>query len=156
MAETVESLEAKLQQLIAAKQLLDKREAEAIAKVKAQEEWAAQQLAEAQAKLARMKQRAAAKEGFPFKFPAESTPLKDLQIAYHYVPPDVLPADQVGLLDQAVEEGDISALIDTFCELANRPDNIANMLVQSLQKKASDHEEAPNVYLNDTMVIWCF
>ncbi|KAI9336093.1 hypothetical protein BDR26DRAFT_865117 [Obelidium mucronatum] len=146
----IESLRADIQKLRSEMELLEKKEAMLLA-MTTKEEWDAMKVAEAQAKLVRIKQRAAAKEGFPFKFPADSTPLKDLQIAYRYVPPSILPADQVELLDQAVEEGDISPLIDTFRELANRPENIADMLLKALQNKASEHEESPNAYSNDTL-----
>ncbi|KAI9328554.1 hypothetical protein BDR26DRAFT_1012249 [Obelidium mucronatum] len=146
----VESLDVRVQELQAEKKLLEAT-IEAKAKAVAKREWEADQLVEAHAKLYRIQQRAAAKEGFPFKFPADSTPLKDLQIAYRYVPTSVLPTDQVELLDQAVEKGDIATLIDTFRELANRPENIADMLLKALQNKASEHEESPNAYLNDTM-----
>ncbi|KAI9331168.1 hypothetical protein BDR26DRAFT_1011033 [Obelidium mucronatum] len=144
IAETLESLLAK-------KALLDKQLEVITAEVKAKEEREAQLISEAQAKLVRIKQRAGAKEGFSFKFPRISTPLKDLQIAYRYLPSDVLPADQVEILDQAVEEGDMSPLIDIFCDIANRPENLYDMLLQTLQNKASDHEESPNAYYNDAM-----
>ncbi|KAI9328532.1 hypothetical protein BDR26DRAFT_873834 [Obelidium mucronatum] len=148
---TMARLKAQEQELLAKNARLDERLAVLDLELKAKEEREARQLAEMQEKLLRIQKRAAAKEGFPFKFSANSTPLKDLQVAYRYLPLDVLPADQVELLDQAVEEGDISPLIDTFCEIANAPENHANMLLQALQNKASDHEDSPNAYFNDTL-----
>ncbi|KAJ3002899.1 UNVERIFIED_CONTAM: hypothetical protein HDU68_005959 [Siphonaria sp. JEL0065] len=85
----------------------------------------------------------------PFQFTADSTPIKDIQIAYRFLPDGVLTPEQIEELDQAVDDGDIYPVIDIINNLANTPEYENNRPILAIDERASDNEESPNAYYNN-------
>ncbi|KAI9346618.1 hypothetical protein BDR26DRAFT_855847 [Obelidium mucronatum] len=86
------------------------------------------------------------------QFPKPSTPLRDIQIAYCRLTAGTLSSEELGALDQAVEAGDMSPIIDIFSAVANRPEYQANPLIKAIGDRAVANKESPNEYISDVAV----
>ncbi|KAI9330170.1 hypothetical protein BDR26DRAFT_871671 [Obelidium mucronatum] len=145
-----ENLRLKLLQL----QEKDKEQKEEIAKLQQmQEKDKAQKLeiAKLQQSMDRLKAMADMKEMVPFTFPAQSTPLLDIQFAYHRLPAGILSSEDMELLDAAVADGDIGAIRDFFGTLANQEEYYENPLIQAIDDRAAENEDSPHAYLTDIL-----
>ncbi|KAJ3024555.1 UNVERIFIED_CONTAM: hypothetical protein HDU68_008018 [Siphonaria sp. JEL0065] len=85
----------------------------------------------------------------PCTFPANSTPLKDIQIAYRTLPGEVLTPEQLVVLDGAVVAGNFNPILEIFNELANSDEFGDNELIHAINAAVADHERSPNVYASD-------
>ncbi|KAI9349175.1 hypothetical protein BDR26DRAFT_930828 [Obelidium mucronatum] len=85
----------------------------------------------------------------PVSFPPVSCPLNDIQIAYRFLPPSILPAEDVAILDQAVEDGDMFQVSDLLNGLADMDEHLENPLLRALSERALEHEDYPEAYVSD-------